>query len=146
MHSIMVHKKTSILKYFPIAFFCMIFLSLVWSVIFFYENQYENKKTTRQEKFRKKDPVIYSITQQFDPISKEHLKLRQAATELLDFPISYKHIETIYFRNEPKKEIMIKMRFTGRDIYNTERRSCLRATYSYHGEETSAPSLCDLRA
>lgn len=138
----MVRKKTSSLTYFPVTIFCIIFLSLIWSVIFFYEN----KKVTKQKVFKKKHTIIQSIAQQFDPISKEHLQLRKAATDLLDFPISYKHIETIYFRNEQKQEIMIKMRFTGRDTYNTERRSCLRATYSYHGKEMIAPSLSDLRA
>lgn len=131
-----------ILKYLPIIIFTMIFLSLIWTVIFLYEN----RKGVRQESFKNKVPIISSITQQFDPISKEHLKLRQVATSSLDFPVSYKHVETIYFKNEPKQEIMIQMRFTGRDIYNTERRSCLRATYTYYGDEVVTPEFCDLRA
>lgn len=135
-------RKIPILKYFPAIMFLIIFLSLIWTVIFFDEK----KKFERLKILQNKDLVILSIAQQFDPISKEHLKLRQTAKESLDFPISYKHVETIYFKNEPKKEIMIKMRFTGRDIYNTERQFCLRATYSYLGESINSPSPCDLRA
>lgn len=134
--------KTSLIKYLPLTIFCMIFLSLIWAVIFFYEN----KKVHKQDRFKKKTPIISIFSHQFDPISKEHVQLRKAAADSLDFPISYQHIETIYFRNEQKKEIMIKMRFTGLDTYNTKIKYCLRATYSYHGEEMMAPSFCDLRA
>lgn len=95
---------------------------------------------------KKKDLTIPNITHQFDPISKEHLALRKVAADSLDFPVSYKHVETIYFRNEQRNEVMIKMRFTGRDTYNTERQACLRATYTYYGDEMVAPEFCDLKA
>ncbi len=134
-----MNKKTSILKYLPIIIFFMIFLALIWSVIFFYAHKSEPKL----ERLTQKDPIISSIAQQFDSGSKEHIQLRNFAMHSLHFPVSYKHIETIYFKNEEKKTIVVQMQFSGRDIYNTERKSCLRATYTYYAEEIIAPSSCD---
>lgn len=132
----------SIFKYLCFVIFFVMFLSFVWSVLFFYENS----KPSRQEKLKQKSPMISSIARQFDPVSREHLQLSKVAAQSLDYPSSYKHLETIYFNNEKKRELIIKMRFSGLDMYYTENRSCLRATYSYYGEEVIAPEFCNLKS
>lgn len=137
-----MENNQSIFKYSSYIIFFIIFLSLVWSVLYFYESS----KPSSQETFEKKHPVMSAIAHQFDPISREHFKLRKIATQSLDFPSSYKHLETIYFRNEKKKEIIIKTRFRGLDMYYIDNRACLRATYSYYGEEIMAPEFCDLKS
>lgn len=91
-------------QHYSVPAFFLLFLLLVWYIIFLYENQKEAKYALQTKPTANKH-----IAKQFDPISREHVQLRKFAMTTLAFPISYQHLETIYFKNEQRKEIVIKM-------------------------------------
>jgi len=119
----------------PLAF--ILFLSVIAYIIYVYETK------SRSEYLLKMKGFSTALRQQFDGTAGEHQQLKKIAKNSLEFPQSYKHIETIYVKNDISQEILVRTLFSGQDTYKSEIVHCLKAQYSYSGEVIKPPVPCD---
>lgn len=122
---------------FSLSLLFIAFLIIIYWIIYSYETaiRYEYK-------FRKRSFAAI-ISKQFDGIAGEHQQLKEYAKNSLQFPYSYKHIDTIYMRNNEDQELLVKTLYTGEDTFKTERVFCAKAIYTFYGDEIMAPEPCD---
>ncbi len=130
------NSKHKIEDIFLILFF-IAFLIAIACIIYFYEMEIKNGYKHRRTAFST------VISKQFDGPAGEHLQLKEYAQSSLMFPYSYKHIDTIYIRNNEDQEIFVKTLYTGQDTYKTERLFCAKAVYSFQGLVISQPESCN---
>jgi len=116
--------------------FFVIFLSVITYLIYIYE-------TRSHREFNSKPKGFSTIVMnQFNGPTGEHQKLKKYAKNSLEYPASYKHIETIYIRNDSHQEVFVRTMFSGQDSYKTERIFCIKATYSFDSDEIKPPTSC----
>lgn len=96
----------------------------------------------KQSRIKEKPMLTKIINKQFNLSTGEHYQLAQFAKNNLDFPYSYRHLETFYIRDESQQAVLVKTIFKSRDTYNTERFNCFKAIYSYYGKNILPPKPC----
>lgn len=117
---------------------CIIFPAFLFVVVyglFFYENRHKPKAP-------KKDQDTIWIEEQFSAWDGEHIRLGRIAKSSLKFPDTYEHVNSVYFRNNEKRNIVVKTTFIGQNAFGVKQRSCIMATYSFTGTEIKQPSSC----
>lgn len=124
------------LEYISAIFVFVIFISVVSYLTYIYEQDHRN-----ESKFKIKG-FSTMLTSQFNGPTGEHKILKKYAKQYLEYPASYKHIETIYIRNDRHHEVFVRTLFSGQDSYKTERIFCIKAIYSFDGKELKPPVPC----
>ena len=89
-----------------------------------------------------KDQDTIWIDEQFSAWDGEHIRLGKIAKSSLKFPDTYEHVNSVYFRNNEKRNIVVKTTFIGQNAFGVKQRSCIMATYSFTGTEIKQPSSC----
>lgn len=105
-------------------------------ILYYCENKYRNEYYVKEKGFST------IAAPQFDGPAGENQQLKEYAQSILDFPKSYKHIETIYIHNQNHQDFFVHSIFSGRTTHKTEEILCLKAAYSSIDQSIKNPTTC----
>lgn len=114
----------------------VIFVSIVTSLLYYYEIQYRCEYFSKEKGFTSINPP------ETNQPHTEYPPLKEYAKQMLLIPQSYHHIETIYVRNNDHQELFVQSIFSGKTANKDDEILCLKATYSFEGQPIQSPTAC----